>query len=140
VNPPYQTTVARSRQMSLVRGKGNESTEQRLATLFRKWRIVGWRRHRELPGRPDFAFSAPRRVAIFIDGCFWHRCPSCQRRLPRNNAAFWAEKIAGNVRRDRRVDRQLRTKGWTVLRIWEHALKNERAIELRVRRALAKRD
>jgi DNA mismatch endonuclease (patch repair protein) len=124
--------------MSLVRGKGNKSTEQRMAALLRKHRITGWRRHVDLPGRPDFAFQAPRKVAVFIDGCFWHRCRSCQRRLPRSNAAFWAEKIAGNVRRDHRADRELRAKGWKVLRIWEHALKNERAIERRVRRALDK--
>ena len=138
MSPRCPTTAERSRQMSLVRGKGNKSTEQRLATLLRANHITGWRRHLALPGRPDFAFPAPYKVAVFIDGCFWHRCPSCQRRLPRSNAAFWAEKIASNVRRDRRANRQLRAKGWTVVRIWEHALKNERAAELRVRRALKK--
>jgi DNA mismatch endonuclease (patch repair protein) len=129
---------ARSRQMALVRNKGNKSTEQRMLKLLRMHRITGWRRHLALPGRPDFAFPAPHKVAVFIDGCFWHRCPSCKRRLPRNNASFWDEKIKGNVRRDRRVDRELRANGWIVLRIWEHTLKDDRSIRVRLMRALQK--
>lgn len=80
----------------------------------------------------DILFSGPR-VAVFIDGCFWHGCPS-HGSLPKANAAYWSEKIEDNHRRDRRVDEALAASGWRVLRIWEH----EEAAEavLRIERAL----
>ena len=74
-----------------------------------------------LPGmrsRPDIVF-APSRVAVFVDGCFWHRCPEHGTR-PKNNEEWWDEKLTANVTRDRRVDAQLREAGWEVLRFWEH--------------------
>lgn len=75
----------------------------------------------ELPGgrvRPDVVFTRSR-VAIFIDGCFWHRCPT-HGTLPKTNLAFWLPKLEANVRRDRRNDELLQTAGWIVIRIWEH--------------------
>src|SRR5687768_2454787 len=114
-------SAARSRQMSLVKGKGNKSTEEKVLRLLRKRNIWGWRRHPELPGRPDFAFMQEK-LAVFLDGCFWHGCPNCSRRAPRTNASFWAGKLNENLERDRRVSRELRGRGWRVLRIWEHAL------------------
>ena len=74
-----------------------------------------------LPGmrrRADLVFSSAR-IAVFIDGCFWHGCPD-HGTQPKNNAAWWAEKIASNVKRDRDTDQRLTVDGWTVLRIWEH--------------------
>jgi DNA mismatch endonuclease (patch repair protein) len=72
----------------------------------------------ELRVRADVAF--PRvRVAVFVDGCFWHRCPD-HASDPRNNAEFWERKLSGNVERDRRVDVALEADGWTVIRCWEH--------------------
>jgi DNA mismatch endonuclease (patch repair protein) len=75
-----------------------------------------------LPGMPrrraDIAFTR-RRLAIFVDGCFWHACP-LHKGLPVNNRTWWAAKLAKNVRRDRETDEYLRTLGWTVLRFWEH--------------------
>ena len=83
--------------------------------------------------RPDFVF--PRlRLAVFVDGCFWHCCPK-HATWPRNRAAFWLAKITGNKARDRRVNRLLRARGWTVLRIWEHEL--SRKNETRLLRRLA---
>jgi G:T-mismatch repair DNA endonuclease (very short patch repair protein) len=70
--------------------------------------------------RPDFVFLKSR-MAIFVDGCFWHGCPKHATK-PRNNAAFWKKKLAGNKTRDRMVNRALRRAGWKVVRIWEHAL------------------
>ncbi|MFW0783600.1 very short patch repair endonuclease [Gordonia sp. CPCC 206044] len=58
-------------------------------------------------------------VAVFIDGCFWHGCPEHATR-PRANAAWWAEKLDNNIRRDRRTDAELARRGWTVMRFWEH--------------------
>jgi len=74
-----------------------------------------------LPGlrsRADIVFTR-QRVAAFVDGCFWHGCPD-HGTLPKHNAAWWAEKIEANRRRDRRVDDTLRAAGWVVVRIWEH--------------------
>jgi DNA mismatch endonuclease (patch repair protein) len=68
--------------------------------------------------RPDIVFPA-RRIAVFIDGCFWHRCEQ-HRTVPRTNEAFWSAKLAANVQRDRRNDRDLASAGWLVLRFWEH--------------------
>ena len=77
-------------------------------------------RHLSLTVRPDFVFPESRTV-IFVDGCFWHGCPRHATK-PRNNAAFWRKKLAGNKARDRKVNRALRRAGWQVLRIWEHEL------------------
>jgi DNA mismatch endonuclease (patch repair protein) len=68
--------------------------------------------------RPDVVFTR-RRIAVFIDGCFWHRCPD-HRTSPRANAAYWGPKLARNVERDRATDRALADAGWTVVRVWEH--------------------
>ncbi|PIB73755.1 very short patch repair protein [Mycolicibacterium brumae] len=59
------------------------------------------------------------RLAVFIDGCFWHGCPQHATR-PKANQDWWARKLDGNVQRDRRTDQELATRGWTVLRFWEH--------------------
>jgi DNA mismatch endonuclease (patch repair protein) len=103
--------------MAAIRSHGNATTELRLAAALRLFGLKGWRRHLPLPGKPDFAWRKER-VAVFVDGCFWHGCPRCYR-APRHNAAFWKAKVEGNRRRDRRADRQLRAMGWRVLRIWE---------------------
>ncbi len=68
--------------------------------------------------RADFVFVA-QRACVFVDGCFWHRCPE-HFALPKSNAPWWDEKIAANVERDLRQTEQLRAFGWTVLRVWEH--------------------
>jgi DNA mismatch endonuclease (patch repair protein) len=75
----------------------------------------------QVPGlsvRPDIVFTR-KRVAIFIDGCFWHRCPQ-HGTSPRANSRYWGPKLARNAARDQRVDQALRAAGWTVVRIWEH--------------------
>jgi DNA mismatch endonuclease (patch repair protein) len=111
--------------MSRIRKFGNESTEMRLAKLFRKNGIKGWRRHLKLPGRPNFTFRNER-VVVFIDGCFWHRCPECNW-TPTSNTDYWVPKLERNVRKDRQADRQLAEKKWRVVRFWEHELRNEPA-------------
>lgn len=119
----------RSEVMSRIRGRGNRTTEGKMATLFREFKIKGWRRHPDLPGRPDFAFPKER-VAVFVDGCFWHGCPRCFR-APSANAEFWMTKIGTNRRRDRRVSKMLRERGWSVVRIRECALKRRGDSEVR---------
>ena len=68
--------------------------------------------------RPDAVFTRAR-VAVFVDGCFWHGCPEHQK-LPKSNADYWVPKLASNVDRDRRIDAALENDGWQVVRIWEH--------------------
>jgi DNA mismatch endonuclease (patch repair protein) len=69
--------------------------------------------------RPDIAFPG-RKVAVFVDGCFWHRCPE-HGVAPRSNPGYWGPKLARNVARDRQVDAELGREGWIVVRTWEHA-------------------
>lgn len=118
--PDTLTAAQRSERMSRIRSRGNQSTELRLISIFRENHIVGWRRHPRMTGHPDFLFRTLR-IAVFVDGCFWHGCTR-HGAHPRTNARFWREKIARNQARDRQVNRALRLSGWRVLRIWEHAL------------------
>ena len=123
--------------MSRIRGRGNEKTEVRLAKLMRAARIKGWRRHLPIPGRPDFSFRN-QKVAVFVDGCFWHGCPRCFR-LPKQNRAFWKAKIEGNRRRDRTVNARLRRLGWTVFRIRECKMQDSQKIFKKIKEALVQR-
>jgi len=122
----------RSLVMSRIRGKGNEMTEVRLARLLRNTGMSGWRRHLPITGRPDFAFRK-QKVAVFVDGCFWHGCPLCFS-LPKQNRAFWRAKIQTNRRRDRSVNGRLRRLGWKVVRIRECQLKNSAAVLAKIRK------
>jgi len=115
------TKAKRSAVMSLIRSRGNRETELRLIALMREHRITGWRRNARIFGKPDFVFPAAK-LAVFVDGCFWHGCPQ-HASMPKNNSAFWAKKLASNKVRDRLVTRTLRKTGWRVLRIWEHDLR-----------------
>jgi DNA mismatch endonuclease, patch repair protein len=114
------TKTKRSEVMSRIRGRGNKATEITLMKLFRCHQIIGWRRNQTVFGKPDFVFSK-RRVSVFVDGCFWHGCPSCFQQ-PKSNRKFWKEKIIRNQKRDLKVNRELRKQGWRVVRIWEHDL------------------
>ena len=148
----------RSDVMARIRSRGNARTEGALVRRFRELGITGWRRQVKIPlggsaragsaarktaakragaVRPDFVFPRSR-LAVFVDGCFWHACPRHATR-PRQNAAFWRKKLAANQTRDRQVTRALRRAGWRVLRIWEHALARKQSSRLtaRLRRVFA---
>jgi DNA mismatch endonuclease (patch repair protein) len=126
----------RSEVMSRIRGRGNLDTELALIRLFRANQITGWRRNQRVFGKPDFAFMK-KQLAVFVDGCFWHSCPS-HSNAPVNNQEFWLRKLTANRKRDLLVNRTLRSRGWTVIRIWEHELsrKNESRLIRRLLRAL----
>jgi DNA mismatch endonuclease (patch repair protein) len=133
--PDVFTKAKRSEVMSRIRGRGNKDTEMALAQLLRQHGITGWRRHYAMFGKPDFVFRKER-VALFVDGCFWHGCPQ-HSNFPVNNRIFWKAKLTKNVLRDKEVNRKLRKSGWDVVRIWEHDLsKNPGACIRRIRRAL----
>lgn len=88
------------------------------------WRAgLRYRLHPKLPGTPDFAFPGAK-VAVFVDGCFWHSCPIHGRR-PKSNEHFWSSKLSRNTARDRKVDSELANSGWLPLRLWEHEVKEE---------------
>ncbi len=113
---------ARSRAMAKVRGKGNVSTERRLRFALVRAGIRDWVLHpTDVTGCPDFYF-AKERLAIFVDGCFWHGCPKCGH-IPKANTTFWAAKIRRNKERDRSTSARLRARGCRVLRFREHELK-----------------
>lgn len=85
--------------------------------------LTGYRlQWKKAPGRPDIAFPG-RKVAIFVNGCFWHRCPKCQPKVPKRNTEFWEAKFRRNVERDARAIQQLEEAGWTAITIWECELK-----------------
>ena len=106
----------RSEIMRAVRPRGNTTTELPVGKLLRAAGLRGYRKHWAVAGKPDFAWPG-RKVALFVDGCFWHGC-ACKR-LPQTNSKFWRDKIETNKRRDRRVSAQLRRAGWSVFRIKE---------------------
>ena len=125
----------RSRIMAAIRPRGNKATELKLVSILRANGITGWRRHQSLPGRPDFNFRS-QRLAVFVDGCFWHGCPRhC--RMPQANRRYWKHKIALNTARDRRVTRLLRGRGWQVVRVWGHALSSPDAVASRISSCLS---
>lgn len=118
------TPQKRSEVMSSIRSKGNKSTEIALVGALRAMSVKGWRRHVSVAGfRPDFVFSKEK-VAVFVDGCFWHCCP-IHGTLPKTNRDFWLKKLNSNLQRDARADSLLRSKGWRVVRFWEHEVKKD---------------
>ena len=82
-----------------------------------------YRLHSKLPGRPDVVFSRFR-MAVFVDGCFWHGCRE-HGVMPKANGIFWKKKLTGNIERDIRVNQELRKLGWRVLRVWEHEIERD---------------
>jgi DNA mismatch endonuclease (patch repair protein) len=132
------TRTKRSAVMSRIRGTGNRDTEMRLIEILRANKLSGWRRGARLFGKPDFVF-AKQRVAIFVDGCFWHRHVGCRfSYTPKSRLDFWLRKFSQNVARDRLVTRTLRNTGWRVLRIWECEIvpRRQHRVINRVRRTL----
>ena len=107
--------------MASVKSRDTKSTELKFLSFLKEKHIIGWRRNFPLVGKPDFVFPHFK-IAIFIDGCFWHGCPShC--RMPLSNINYWNAKIWKNKIRDKKITKALRMKGWRVIRIWEHEIK-----------------
>jgi DNA mismatch endonuclease (patch repair protein) len=137
--PDVFSARKRSAIMGCVRCRGNERTELALIRILRRNSLTGWRRHQAVFGNPDFIFRS-QRLALFVDGCFWHSCPE-HSTTPASNRNFWRRKLVRNKARDRLVNRVLRERGWRVLRIWQHELnrKNECRCVTKLRRALSQR-
>lgn len=109
--------AVRSRIMAAIHAQGNATTELAMGKLLTAAGLRGYRKHWPIEGRPDFAWPK-RKVALFVDGCFWHACPYCHN-PPQSNLRYWRSKLGRNKARDKRVSRKLRSRGWSVLRIWE---------------------
>ena len=111
----------RRRTMRAVKGK-RTGLERRVSGMLAGRGFQGWETNPAgVVGKPDIVFRG-KRVAIFVDGCFWHGCPKCHRPLPATNVAYWRRKIARNIKRDAQLRRRLRGAGWRVVRVWEHEL------------------
>jgi len=111
--------------------KGNvcEGTkpELLLRKLLRDAGYSGYRLHwKQAPGSPDIAYPG-RKVAIFVNGCFWHRCPHCRPPMPKSHSEFWETKFARNQERDARKIRQLEDAGWRLMTVWECELRDRPA-------------
>jgi len=115
------TIEQRSYNMSQIKGTDTKPEVKLRKYIYSKG-IRGYRKSSDLPGKPDIIFNKYK-LAIFVDGCFWHRCPKCFKE-PDTNKSFWKEKISGNVNRDKKINRLLSNKGWKILRFWEHELNN----------------
>jgi DNA mismatch endonuclease (patch repair protein) len=126
----------RSEIMSRVRSRGNAATELRIIQIFRQHGITGWRRNYQLAGTPDFVFIHSR-VAVFVDGCFWHGCP-IHGSIPASNREFWRRKLARNRDRDNMVNCTLRKLGWRVVRVWQHELSQPERVARRILRAIGR--
>lgn len=125
--PDVLTPEQRRKCMSSVRGTNTKPELLLRKALWRKG--LRYRLKSELPGKPDIVL-ARYKIAIFVDGCFWHNCPA-HGSLPETNKSFWEKKIARNVERDHQVNALLEQNGWLVIRIWEHEIKQsiEKVIE-----------
>lgn len=112
------------------RGRGT-TPERELARALRLRGISGYRLNRSIEGvRPDLVLG-PARVAVFVHGCFWHRCPTCRLPLPARNRAFWAAKFRRNRARDRSKRLLLEQAGWRVAEVWAHELSKDSALVAR---------
>jgi DNA mismatch endonuclease (patch repair protein) len=130
------TPEQRSHCMANIRGRNTGPEIQLRKALWR----AGYRYvlHPALPGKPDLLFSSAK-VAVFVDGCFWHCCPKHMTR-PKTNARFWKRRLDGNVERDLRVNLELKQLGLKVLRFWEHEVENSLpAVLKRIQKAVGKR-
>lgn len=124
------TVEKRSAVMAKIKSKHNKETELLLISIFKNSGIKGWRRNYKVFGRPDFVFLN-HKLALFVDGCFWHQCPD-HSKIPKQNNLFWSRKLKSNVERDKLVSNELTRRGWKVLRIWEHELKDSVAVVARI--------
>ncbi|MFC1789648.1 very short patch repair endonuclease [Patescibacteria group bacterium] len=115
------TKKQRSYCMSQIKSSGTV-IEKYFRQYLKKKGLRGYLNNAKITGRPDLYFPREK-IAIFIDGCFWHKCPKCYKK-PRSNVKFWNKKIKDNKRRDKNVNKILKKKGIRVLRFWEHRVKN----------------
>lgn len=112
-----------SKTMKSNKGR-NTRPELIVRSALRDAGYPGYRLEWKVPGKPDISYPG-RKIAIFVNGCFWHRCPLCKPNVPKHNHEFWVSKFKDNVERDQRNYRALEEMGWTVVVIWECEIKKD---------------
>lgn len=118
------TPEDRRKTMRAVKGKGTKP-ERQLWAMLAGMGLGEWRKNADdITGKPDVVFDN-KKTAIFVDGCFWHGCPHCQRKLPQTNRQYWERKINRNVELAKLNNQKLRVDGWLVIRVWEHEIRNQ---------------
>ncbi len=122
---PIPKREATSRVMSANKAK-NTKPEIALRKALYNNGIRGYRLNwKKAPGRPDIAFPG-KKIAVFVNGCFWHRCPICKPKMPISNLEFWKEKFRKNKLRDKRKVRELEKLGWMVIVAWECQIRDKK--------------
>lgn len=115
---PIPKTLQISKTMSSIKAK-NTKPEIIIRKELVRSNLIGYRIHnKKIPGRPDISYSN-KRLAIFINGCFWHRCPRCKPPFPKTHKFFWFKKFYKNIKRDKMKRKQLNNLGWSVITLWE---------------------
>jgi DNA mismatch endonuclease, patch repair protein len=107
----------RSYNMSMIKATGTKPELK----IKRIMKILGFQFQPKIYGKPDFA-NKKEKIAVFVDGCFWHKCPKCYK-SPNTNKKFWSEKTEKNMQRDKKITNYLKKEGWKVIRVWEHDLR-----------------
>ena len=121
LSPAAKTPAVRK---SMQGNKGKDTRPELVVRkLLREAGYPGYRlQWKKAPGRPDIAYPG-RKIAIFVNGCFWHRCPKCKLPVPKTNPEYWVEKFKRNVERDQRKVEELEKAGWKVIIVWECEIK-----------------
>jgi len=137
---PIPESEVTSRVMSRIRGKDTKP-ELVLRRALREVGAPGYRLHwKKAPGRPDIAYPG-RKLAVFVHGCYWHRCPHCGPSMPKTHTDFWQKKFERNQERDARKVRELEDAGWDVIVVWECQLKKDPLVPAKdIKRHLGQRD
>lgn len=133
--PPKASSVVITKVMKANKAKDTKPELQLRRTLWAN-NIRGYRLNwKKVPGSPGIAFPG-KKIAIFVNGCFWHRCPICDLPLPKTNTKFWETKFKRNVERDRLKTQRLRDLGWKVIVIWECEIKKDILLQVKKVQAL----
>ncbi|AMK13457.1 DNA mismatch endonuclease Vsr [methanogenic archaeon mixed culture ISO4-G1] len=128
---PEAINEVTSRVMKSNKGR-DTGPEKTIRAILREIGYPGYRMNwKKAPGKPDIAYPG-RKIAIFVNGCFWHRCPTCNLPLPKTHTDFWQKKFQDNVERDRRNLEELSSMGWMVFTVWECELKDLESLKLRL--------
>jgi DNA mismatch endonuclease (patch repair protein) len=104
--------------------RANTKPELVLRERLRAHGLTGYRLQWKVPGHPDVCWPG-KKVAVFVNGCFWHRCPRCKLSTPKTNVEYWTAKFERNQQRDRQVREELESAGWTIHTVWECELKKK---------------
>lgn len=123
-----RSPVPKNKNVSVVMSANkdkNTGPEMEFRKALRRVGLMGYRLHwKKAPGRPDITYPR-KKVAIFINGCYWHRCPYCKYSLPKTNRVFWRKKFETNKDRDKKKKAFLKKEGWKVFVFWECQVKKK---------------